>query len=211
MHLGLRYVVDKVAEIFGGVRTGKEEYGDFQTGTNKFGTRAVLGRPSPEGGWPSRLLGPRARTRRLSPHPPATRPFTRLRHLLTSGRGASLLRFSTAHDSLGATPGRAHGPRSLGLWLSCARAFPARLHGPLGYSLGLRLAPGSFSQTRHAALLPRRGVAPSDPAPQCPRRVPPPDLGTVCWLAPERPGAPGHWPGGSPSAKGRDTRQQRFP
>lgn len=158
----------------------KEECGDFQAGTNKFGTDTVLGRLSPGEGWPPRVPGLQARTPRPSPHPPATRPFTRPRHLLTSSRGASLIRVCRAHDSLRARPGRARRPRSRGLRLSCARAFPAPLRGPVGSPLLLRLAQCSFPQTRHAALLPRCGVAPPDPAPQRPRRAPPPDLGSLC-------------------------------
>lgn len=103
------------------------------------------------------------------PHPPATRPFSRPRSLLTSGRGASLLRVSTAHVSLGARSYRAGRLVNRDRPLSCAGASPAWLPRPLASSARLQLAPDSFPQTRHAALLPLRGKAPPRLRPAAPR------------------------------------------
>lgn len=109
--------------------------------------------------------GPSAPTRPSPSRYTALQLATASPHL--SGRGASLLQVPGSVGSLRPRPGRALWPAAAAQ-LSCDRAFPARLRGPVGALPGRLLELRSFPQTRHAALLPWRGEAPPDPAPRRP-------------------------------------------
>ena len=134
-------------------------------GNKKFGARAVGAPLSRRSMAPS---SPPTRPPPRSPHPPATRPFNPAKappHLRPRWLAPPRLHRTRPTRRL-ARPSPSASSR--GPKLRCARAFPARLRGPVGSLPQLQLAPQTFQQTRHASLLPLRGKAPPDPAPRRP-------------------------------------------
>lgn len=186
----LRNLGDNIVGIkFGGVGLGRRNVGISRLELTSLGRARYRDAPLSHGRVAPTSAKSPGQPPRVSPHPPATRPFSSLRLLLTSGRcasilrGASILRVSGAHVLLllrarpypGCPPGDG-GSRSV-----APGGFPARLRGPLGLLPRLPLAPYSFPQTPHAALLPQRGNAPSRLHPETPPPRPAPEFG-VCTL-----------------------------
>lgn len=204
---------DKVGEIkFGGVGTGRgRNAGISRLGRISPGRARCRGAPLPGTGAParapsSRPVGPdRALTLPLHGPPPQPGP---------SSPQAAAPRSSTSPQRTSpSAPGRA-GPVGRPAAAPSSAAPERSPRGSAGLSV---LRPGSGwlqapSRRRGTQASSHRGaICPPEPAPRRPRRAPPTGLGPARPLAPARPGTPGHWPSGHPSARGRDARRLRFP
>lgn len=187
----------------------KEERGGFPGWTNKFGTCTFRGREAPSSAWSP---GPN------TSDPALTLPLRgpSLGHGISSPQAAAprssasverRLPPSQARPGQSAAQSRPLAQLRPGVPRAKQRATPVLASAPAPAPARSRLPPADAARGPP----PPAGRCAPDPAPQRPSRAPPPGLGTVCWLAPARPGALGYWPGGNPTAKGRDSSLLQFP